>query len=72
MDKADNIVINPIKEDIINIKPKIKNTIKKDKSVSFTDDKIYINYEQDQYILKLHVTNNKNEKIPFKGHDLKK
>ena len=44
----------------------------KGKNVSFEGDKIYIKYEQFDYILKTNVFNNKNEKINFITHDLKK
>jgi hypothetical protein len=60
LDKKDN------NEDI-----KVRKIIKKDKNVSFIEDKIYIKYEQEDYILKTNVFNNK-EKINFVTHDLKK
>ena len=41
------------------------------KHVSFVDEKIYIKYNQEDYILKLNVFNHKNERINFVTHDLK-
>ena len=70
--------INPESKNIINLNNKDKKyrkekiIINKNKTVSFTDDKIYIKYEQDDYILKLNVFNNQNEKINFVTHDLRK
>ena len=67
--------LNIVKEDLIILNKKNnveKIKIKKPKHVSFIEDKIYMKYEQDDYILKLNVFNNKKEKINFITHDLKK
>ena len=76
--EKENIQSNYEKKNIIKIEKKdnnedikVRKIIKKDKNVSFIDDKIYIKYEQDDYILKTNVFNNK-EKINFVTHDLKK
>ena len=78
--KEDNIKseLNLEPENIINTKniikkdKKVKKFINKNKNVSFVDEKIYIKYEQDDYILKLTVFNNQKEKINFVTHDLRK
>ena len=65
-----NNIIKLDKKDI-NEDIKVRKIIKKNKNVSFIEDKIYIKYEQEDYILKTNVFNNK-EKINFVTHDLKK
>ena len=76
--EKENIQSNSDKNNIIKLDKKDNNEdikvtkiIKKDKNVSFIEDKIYIKYEQEDYILKTNVFNNK-EKINFVTHDLKK
>ena len=78
--KEDNIKpeLNLEQNNIININniikkdKKVKKIINKNKNVSFIDEKIYIKYDQDDYILKLNVFNNQKEKINFVTHDLRK
>ena len=65
-----NIIKSEKKE--INKEIKERKIIKKPYNVSFIDDKIYIKYEQEDYILKTNVFNNNKEKINFVTHDLKK
>ena len=76
--EKENIQSNSDKKNIIKLDKKdnnedikVRKIIKKDKNVSFIEDKIYIKYEQEDYILKTNVFNNK-EKINFVTHDLKK
>ena len=73
--ESNKIKINPVTNNIINIKKndkKNKKIIDKNKKVSFVDEKIYIKYNQDDYIVKINVFNNKKAKINFVTHDLKK
>ena len=69
------IDINPETNNILNLKNKEKirpTVIDKNKKVSFVNEKIYIKYNQDDYIVKINVFNHKKEKIDFVTHDLKK
>ena len=69
------IDINPETNNILNLKSKEKKrpkVIDKNKKVSFVNEKIYIKYNQDDYIVKINVFNHKKEKIDFVTHDLKK
>ena len=73
--ESNKIKINPETNNIINIKKnekKNKKIIDKNKKVSFDEEKIYIKYNQDDYIVKINVFNNKKAKINFITHDLKK
>ena len=73
--ESNKIKINPETNNIINIKKnekKNKKIIDKNKKVSFDEEKIYIKYNQDDYIVKINVFNNKKAKINFVTHDLKK
>ena len=71
--------VNIVQKKINNLDKQIKSKNLKErmikqkgKNVSFEGDKIYIKYDQFDYILKTSVFNNKNEKINFITHDLKK
>ena len=75
IEESNQIKINSDTNNIINFKKnekKIKKIINKNKNVSFAEEKIYIKYNQDDYIVKISLYNNKKEKINFVPHDLKK
>ena len=71
INKEENNIIIAEKKDIKkdNKEKKVDN---KHKNVFFIEDKIYIKYQQEDYILKTNVINSKKEKINFVTHDLKK
>ena len=53
-------------------KNNILNVNKKDKKVTFDENLIYINYDEDEYVTNLLLTDNNGRNIPFKEKDFSK